>query len=91
MEYHNTLKAKIHLIIFNDLTVGRSDNDLRPFTEYEVFHFIELNQNNIETALDNIIQEYTDSDELESLNNPELDWIAEYLYEFVDTTNVDLF
>ena len=91
MDYRNTLKTRMHLIISNDLTIGRSDNDLRPFTEDEVTNFIELNQNNIETAIDNIIRDYTEENELESLNNPELDWIREYLYLEVDTIDVDLF
>ena len=91
MDYRNTLKTRMHLIISSDLTIGRSDNDLRPFTEDEVTNFIELNQNNIETAIDNIIRDYTEDNELESLNNPELDWIREYLYLEVDTIDVDLF
>jgi hypothetical protein len=72
-------------MIVNDLTIGRSDNDLIPFTSDEIDKFIEDNNNNIEKVITIMINEYSNDNELELLAKPLLDWIGEYLYEFVDT------
>ena len=85
MDYRNILKTKIKLMIVNDLTIGRSDNDLIPFTSDEIDKFIEDNNNNIEKVITIMINEYSNDNELELLAKPLLDWIGEYLYEFVDT------
>jgi len=47
MDYHNILNTKIKLMITNDLTIGRSDDGLVPFTSDEINKFIEDNNDNI--------------------------------------------
>lgn len=85
MDYHNILKTKIKLMITNDLTIGRNDNDLVPFTSDEIDTFIEENNDNIEQVITNMMNEYSNDNELELLADPLLDWIGEYLYDLVDT------
>ena len=86
MNYHNILKTKIKLMITNDLTIGRTDNNLIPFTSDEINKFIEDNNNNIEKVIEIMINEYSNDNEIELLADPLLDWIGEYLYDFIDTT-----
>lgn len=83
MNYHDILLQKIIFIITNDLTIGRNDNELTPFTNTEITKFIEDNNHNIEIVIQNIINDYNNDNELESLGNPEYDWITEYLYDFI--------
>jgi hypothetical protein len=85
MDYHNILKTKIKLMITNDLTIGRTDNDLNPFTSDEINKFIEDNNNNIEKVIENMINEYSNDNEIELLADPLFDWIGEYLYDLIDT------
>jgi hypothetical protein len=85
MNYHNILKIKIKLMITNDLTIGRSDNGLVPFTSDKIDKFIEDNNNNIEKVITTMIDDYSIDNELELLAEPLLDWIGEYLYDFVVT------
>jgi methionine salvage enolase-phosphatase E1 len=73
-------------MITNDLTVGRTDNNLIPFTSDEINKFIEDNNNNIEKVIEIMINEYSKDNEIELLADPLLDWIGEYLYDFIDTT-----
>jgi methionine salvage enolase-phosphatase E1 len=85
MNYHNILKTKIISMITNDLTIGRIDNDLIPFTCNEIDNFIDNNNDNIEKVIQNMITEYSNDNEIELLADPLLDWIGEYLYDLVDT------
>ncbi len=85
MDYHNILKTKIKFMITNDLTIGRIDNDLIPFTSDEINKFIEDNNDNIEKVIQIMIDEYSNDNEIELLADPLLDWIGEYLYDLVDT------
>jgi hypothetical protein len=87
MNYQDILQTKIKFIITNDLTIGRLDNDLLPFASDQIDKFIKENSDNIEKVISIMIDEYSNDDELELLANPELDWIGEYLYDFVDTEN----
>jgi len=83
--YHNILKTKIKLMITNDLTIGRNDNDLVSFTNDEIDKFIEDNNDNIEQVIKNMIEDFSEYNEIELLADPLLDWIGEYLYDLVDT------
>jgi len=87
INYHNILKTKINLMITNDLTIGRNDDGLIPFTSNEIHKFIEDNNDNIEKVIQNMINEYSNDNEIELLADPLLDWIGEYLYDLVDTNN----
>ena len=86
VNYRSLLKNKMKYMITNDLTIGRSDAHLEPFTSDQINTFIEENNDKIEQVITTIINEYTNDNELELLKNPELDWIGEYLYDVVDTT-----
>jgi len=85
MDYHNILKTKIKFMITNDLTIGRNDNGLIPFTSDEINNFIEDNNDNIEKVIKMMMDEYSNDNEIELLADPLLDWIGEYLYDLVDT------
>ena len=85
MDYHNILKTKIKFMITNDLTIGRNDNGLTPFTSDEINNFIEDNNDNIEKVIKMMMDEYSNDNEIELLADPLLDWIGEYLYDLVDT------
>lgn len=87
MNYHKILKTKIELMITNDLTIGRLDNDLMPFTSEEIHKFIEDNNGNIEKVIQTMIDDYSNDNEIELLADPLLDWIGEYLYDVIDTEN----
>jgi hypothetical protein len=88
MDYHAILQTKIVLMITNDLTIGRTDEGLIPFTSDEIDAFIEKNNANIEKVIEHIITEYEHDNEVELLADPLLDWIGEYLYELVDTSHL---
>jgi len=85
VNYRKILKDKIKIMITNDLTIGRSDEDLEPFTSDQINTFIKENDDKIEQVITTIITEYTNDNELETLQNAKYSWIGEYLYEVVDT------
>lgn len=74
-------------IINSDLTIGREDRDLVPFNNNQIIQFIVDNHNNIEECISAIMRDYEEDDELNELLNPEMDWILEYLYDFVHSNN----
>lgn len=85
--YHRMIRGKIERIISNDLTIGRSDNDLPQYNEDEINTFIETNNENIEKTIETIISEYHNDDDLELLdeNDPSIySRISEYLYQYID-------
>ena len=85
MDYHVILKTKIKFMITNDLTIGRTDNGLLPYTRDEINTFLEENNDNIEKVIQLMMDEYSNDNEMELLADPLLDWIGEYLYDLVDT------
>ena len=87
MDYHTILKTKIKFMITNDLTIGRTDNGLTPYTRDEINTFLEENNDNIEKVIQLMMDEYSNDNEMELLADPLLDWIGEYLYDLVDTKN----
>lgn len=89
MDHRDSLKDKFISMIVNDLTIGRTDAKLKPFTIYEINDFLLINDSNIEQAVKIMIDDYTKDGTLEHLKNCEFDWIAEYLYDFVDPFNVN--
>jgi len=82
-KYHNILKNMITTMITNDLTIGRQDNDLMPFTIDEINNFIFKNDENIENVIKEIINVYEQDGDIDELNNPLYDWIGEFLYEVI--------
>jgi hypothetical protein len=72
-------------MITNDLTIGRNDDGLIPFTSDEIDNFIKDNNDNIEKVIQKMINDYSNDNEIELLADPLFDWIGEYLYDFVVT------
>ena len=62
--YRIVLRQKFLTIIKNDLTIGKSDNDLISFTDIEIEKFIKDNNDNIEKTIDIMINDYTNDNEL---------------------------
>lgn len=82
-DLYNNLNDKIITQITADLTIGRSDNDLNPYTQEQINEFIQKNELNIKNTIENMINDCKEYIELEELNNPEDDWIREYLYCYI--------
>lgn len=80
----NILKNIITIMITNDLTIGRTDDDKEPLSKEEISIFINNNEEKINKVISNIIYDYKDTNELELLENPLYDWIGEYLYEIIN-------
>lgn len=76
-----TIRKKIFVIIKNNLTIGRVDRDLEPYTEIEIRHFIIENLNNIERVIWKMICDYKEKEEYELEPN----MIYEYLTDFITT------
>lgn len=84
---NRNIRSNMHHLIFCDLTVGRSDDGLEPFTSHQVNNFIDNNRIAIECAVKAMYSGYESDDDLHTLMSEEnpLDWFGEYLYRFVDT------
>ena len=79
------IRQKMFNIIKNDLTIGRTVFNLQPMSENEIRNFILEKANDIEEAIQAMISDYQEDDELHLLANPENGMVLEYLYEYVDT------
>lgn len=84
-----TIREKIFVMIKNDLTIGRNDRDLEPYSDGEIRQFIIQNLNNIEEAIWAMIRDYEEDETTDELLNADSSMICEYLYEFVDTRSLD--
>ena len=84
MNIHDIIKDIIVTMLTNDLTIGRNDNDLQEFSNEEINSFLIKNENNIENVITTIIDVYTKDNNLKLLENPQCDWIGEYLYDVID-------
>ena len=73
------------MMITNDLTIGRTDNDLAPYSDDQITDFIKANGDKIDSVIHNMIIDYDNDNELTLLKDPQLDWIREYLYPVVTT------
>lgn len=85
MDYRNILKTNIRTMISNDLTIGRRDNDVLAFTDEEIEKFLQDHDDKIERVITRMIDDYQRDNDIETLANPLLDWIGEYLYEEINT------
>ncbi len=65
------------------LTIGMLDNEQQEYTLQQQDEFIKANHLQIETAANEMMQQYIDEDELDELDDPDNDFIREYLYEHV--------
>ena len=87
-QYYDIIKSKIITMITNDLTIGMTDNNQVPYTQEQINQFIFDHNDKINKAIENMIQDYTNDNELEELTDPPFNWIGEYLYEFINTINI---
>lgn len=84
VNYFDIIYAVALTSITNNLTTGRNDQDLVPFSQEEIDVFITRNRENIEQAVKDMIFDYSsDSDTVDLLENPSLSMINEYLYEYL--------
>ncbi len=79
MNIRTILRSKILTMIKNDLTIGRTDNDLQAFKEEQINTFIDNNNNNIDSLIDVIIIEYTEQE----IATIEYSQILEYLVDYI--------
>jgi hypothetical protein len=87
-EYFEKLESIIKIMITNDLTIGRIENDLQPFSYDEIQLFLSKNSDIIQNVIKQIIHDYSIDNEIELLKNPLFDWIGEYLYDSINTIDV---
>jgi hypothetical protein len=62
-----------------DLTNGRSDEDLIPYTNAQIDEFIHVHAADIDRVIANMIAGLPEEDLVE----PEADWIREFLYPVI--------
>ncbi len=79
------IKPKIYNSMISELqsrlTVGREDEDLKPFTSIQIKNFIENHESEIQEAVNEMVEAYY-YDDITDLQNPEADWYREFLDEF---------
>lgn len=82
MECRNNLKQKMFKIIHNDLTIRRTNNNLKQFTDDELKRFIRFYADNIEEAITHIISfhQHNGNTFFEEIENVELNIIYHHLY-----------
>lgn len=85
-EYKDILRNRIHKMIKDDFTIGRTDNDLEPYDDIKINRFITENTDKINNIISEMIEVYSEDGELESLKNAENDWIHEFMYQHIDTS-----
>ena len=99
-EIHNILKNQMVIMVTNDLTIFRTDNDKKPFTSNEIEKFIKENDDKIEKAIKDMICDYTIKDiickykndgKLELLKEQLNEWFCYYLYMYVDIEDIYMF
>ncbi len=83
MNIKNNLRKLIIHQIHCDLTIGREDNEEIPFTNEQIESFVNKNSGKIEDCINEIYNDYQKDNELIELDNPEDEWIREYLYEYI--------
>ena len=85
MNCRNNLKQKMLKIIHNDLTIRRTNNNLKQFTDDELKRFIRFYSNDIDEAITRIISYYQQDGHtfFEYIENVELNMISQYLYFYI--------
>jgi DNA replicative helicase MCM subunit Mcm2 (Cdc46/Mcm family) len=85
MNCRNNLKQKMLKIIHNDLTIRRTNNNLKQFTDDELKRFIRFYSNDIDEAITRIISYYQQDGHtfFEYIENVELNLISQYLYFYI--------
>ena len=78
-QYVPDLRRRIIRQLRADLTNGRRDEELVPFTRGQVNAFVQEHEREIEKAIQNMIAGLPEED----LVNPQEDWIREFLYPVI--------
>ena len=86
--YFTLVLNKMKEQIKYDLTVGRTDEKLEPFTENQIDDFICKMREKLEKIVNKMLEDFQEEDELETLYNAEKDWFCEYLYD-VELSGLD--
>jgi len=81
-----TARNKLYILslaqIEADLTTGREDNDLPPYSNDYIRNYIETNNDRILQMIDRIVYDFKQDNELDELTNPEQSLIREYLPDY---------
>jgi hypothetical protein len=80
-EFKQLIIEYMHDSIYIDLTKGREKYDLVPYTNQQVNKFILENKDNIELAASSMFEAYDEDGDLDTLNDPGIEWFREYLLE----------
>jgi hypothetical protein len=80
------IKKKMVEELISVLTIGRTDNDLEPFTELEINNFMTDKDKIINEAVDDFYKVTEDDGELDEIYNSCDSDFREILYEHIDTT-----
>ncbi len=78
----NLRKMAIDEIQFN-LTLGREDNNKKPFTNEEISQFVDQNSEKIDQCVNEIYNDYEADDELHRLVKPRQSQVREYLVDII--------
>lgn len=82
------IKLKLHndivSMIYNDLTIGLEDNNIKRLSDNEINNFIIFNSDKISEAINKIINEHLMNNELDYLNNILPVQIGVHLYDYID-------
>lgn len=81
LKLKNTLKIRFIDELRSLMTVGREDEELEPWNQSEQKQFLEKYDLEIERLVNLMIKTYTDDNESEDLEDPENDWIRDFLYD----------
>jgi hypothetical protein len=80
---YEVLRKLIIKTIKCDLTVGRTDENLEEINNIIINEFIQNNEKNIKTIINEMIVDYERDGELNDLKTPENDWVREYMYCYI--------
>jgi hypothetical protein len=81
------VKEKVKLILRNtiiDMITSDLVYQIQSFTVEEIIHYLNRNEININKTIERMIEEYSRDGDLELLLHPELIWIREFLYHYID-------
>lgn len=74
---------EIHSILRENLTIGRKNNNQKIYTEKKITEFIDDHEEEINNVVEEMIDTYNENGDLESLKEPNIYWIKEYLYTHI--------
>lgn len=77
--YRQALRARFDAELVAFLTIGRRDNELKPYNKKRVANFIAEHDVQINSWVNEYIDHYTKVGDVQALTAPYNDWIREYI------------